>query len=126
MKWVNSLDLMRRLRPKHLIPSHTSPIINDEKKIESTLTAYRDAIQYVHDQTVKLMNEGLYPNDIVQRVELPEEMKKSEYLLPFYGTVPWSVRSVFDGYLGWFSGNPADLNPLSSRMFFYFILQSQP
>ena len=34
------------------------------------------------------------------------------YLHEYYGTVAWSVRAIFDGYLGWFSGNASDLFPL--------------
>ena len=33
----------------------------------------------------------------------------------FYGTVRWSVKSIFNGYLGWFSGNPSELDPLSRK-----------
>ncbi|HBL86073.1 MAG TPA: MBL fold metallo-hydrolase, partial [Alcanivorax sp.] len=36
----------------------------------------------------------------------------SPWLQEFYGKVSWSVRSVFDGYLGWFDGNPSTLQPL--------------
>ena len=73
----------------------------------------RDAIQFVHDQTVRLMNEGLYPDQIIEKIDLPEEIKQSPFLKEFYGTVRWSVKSIYNGYLGWFNGNPADLDPLS-------------
>ncbi|MCW9035921.1 MAG: SCP2 sterol-binding domain-containing protein [Rhodospirillales bacterium] len=43
----------------------------------------------------------------------PKHLAKSPYLKEFYGMVDWSVRSVFTGYLGWFSGNAAELHPLS-------------
>ena len=33
----------------------------------------------------------------------------------FYGTVEWSVRAVFNGYIGWFSGQPSELHPLPVR-----------
>ena len=57
MKWVNSLDIIREIEPEILIPSHTRPIFGREK-VYDTLTIYRDGIQYVHDQTVRLMNKG--------------------------------------------------------------------
>ena len=44
---------------------------------------------------------------------MPEELAESPYLVEFYGTVRYSIRSIFNGYLGWFSGNPADLDPLT-------------
>jgi alkyl sulfatase BDS1-like metallo-beta-lactamase superfamily hydrolase len=36
------------------------------------------------------------------------------YLHEYYGTVAWSVRAIFDGYLGWFSGMAVNLNPQKS------------
>ena len=77
------------------------------------LIVYRDAIQYIHDQTIRLMNQGYYPDQIVEMVELPEDISNSPYLYEFYGTVRWSVKSIFNGYLGWFNGNPSELDPLS-------------
>lgn len=111
MGWVNSLDHMRSFNPEFLFPSHTKPLSGDE--VMAALTIYRDAIQFVHDQTIRLMNEGYYPDQIVEMIDLPKEIKESPFLYEFYGTVRWSVKSIFSGYLGWFNGNPADLDPLS-------------
>jgi len=110
MGWVNSLDHMRSFNPKFLFPSHTKPLSGDE--VIDALTIYRDAIQFVHDQTIRLMNQGYYPDQIVEMIDLPKEIKESPFLYEFYGTVRWSVKSIFSGYLGWFNGNPADLDPL--------------
>jgi len=111
MLWVNSLDKMRALKPEYLVPSHTKPLVGADK-IHETLTNYRDAIQFVHDQTIRLMNEGLIPQEIVERVKLPPHLARQPYLHEYYGTVEWSVRAIFDGYLGWFGGCATDLFPL--------------
>ena len=111
MGWIGSLDHMRRLDPQFLFPSHTRPIVGPD--VSEVLTLYRDAIQFVHDQTVRLMNEGYYPDQIVDMIDLPIKVKESPFLYEFYGTVRWSVKSIFNGYLGWFNGNPSDLDPLS-------------
>ena len=112
--WVNSIDHMKNFDAEYLFPSHTKPIIGKEN-IEEILTIYRDAIQYIHDQTIRLMNEGLYPDQIAELIKLPEHIAKSPYLYEFYGTVRWSVKSIFNGYLGWFNGNPSELDPLSRK-----------
>ena len=112
--WINSLDHMKTFNPEFLFPSHTKPIIGQEK-IQNVLSIYRDAIQYIHDQTIRLMNQGLYPDEIAEIIELPENIADSPYLYEFYGTVRWSVKSIFNGYLGWFSGNPSELDPLSRK-----------
>ncbi len=111
MDWVHSLDKMRSLKAKYLIPSHTRPITG-RKRIYRTLTDYRDAIQFVHDQTIRGMNRGLTPDELVETVKLPRRLAKKPYLKEYYGSVEFSVRAIFDNYLGWFSGNPTDLRPL--------------
>ena len=111
--WVDSLDHMRSFNPEYLFPSHTKPIEGEE--VMKTLTLYRDAIQYVHDQTIRLMNQGLYPDQIIEMIELPSEIADSPFLNEFYGTIRWSVKSIFNGYLGWFNGNISDLDPLSRK-----------
>jgi alkyl sulfatase BDS1-like metallo-beta-lactamase superfamily hydrolase len=111
-RWVTSIDKMRALRPEHLIPGHTRPLTGEDR-IYETLTNYRDAIQYVHDQTIRHMNLGLTPDEIVERVKLPTHLANLPYLHEYYGTVAWSVRAVYNGYIGWFDGNPSNLFPLS-------------
>lgn len=111
MDWVHSLDRMRSLRAEYLIPSHTRPIVGAEK-IYETLTNYRDAIQFVHDQTIRGMNKGLTPDELIGVVKLPQHLADKPYLKEYYGTVAFSVKGIFDGYLGWFGGNPTDLRPL--------------
>ena len=59
------------------------------------------------------MNQGLYPDQIVEQIQLPDSIANSPYLYEFYGTVRWSVKSIFNGYLGWFGGNPSKLDPLT-------------
>ena len=109
--WVNSLDKMRYLEPEHLIPSHTRPI-SGKQEIYEKLTTYRDGIQYVHDQTIRMMNQGMGPDEIAEKISLPKHLGDSPFLKEFYGSPAWSARNVFSGYLGWFDGNPSTLKPL--------------
>ena len=109
--WVNSIDMMRYLQPEFLIPSHTRPLVGQDN-INKILTTYRDGIQFVHDQTVRLMNLGLGPNDIAETLVLPKHLGDSPFLKEFYGSPEWSAKNVFSGYLGWFNGNPSSLKPL--------------
>ena len=111
--WIRSLDHMRTLKPEYLLPSHTKPLSGPD--VMETLTIYRDAIQYVHDQTIRLMNKGYSADEISNVIELPLEVSKSPFVREFYGTIRWSVKSIFNGYLGWFDGNVSNLDPLSSK-----------
>ncbi|WP_397363289.1 alkyl sulfatase dimerization domain-containing protein [Olleya sp. R77988] len=113
-KWSASIDKMRYLNPEIVIPSHTKPI-TDKDSVQTILTDYRDAIQFVHDQTIRNINLGLMPDEIAEKITLPEHLAKSPYLQEFYGKVNWSVKSVFNGYLGFFDGNPSTLLPLAVK-----------
>ena len=112
LQWVSSIDKMIDLEPDMLVPSHTRPIIGKDTVMD-LLTAYRDAIQFVHDQTVRLANAGYHPDEIARELRMPEELASNPFLKEFYGTVKWSSKSVFLDYLGWFSGDPVDLSPLT-------------
>lgn len=111
-RWADSLDLMIEEKPEYLIPSHTRPL-SGEATIRENLTAYRDAIRFVHDETLAGINRGLTPDELVEAVQLPPELSENPFLEEYYGTVEWSVRSIFTGYLGWFSGDPTDLHPMA-------------
>ena len=52
--------------------------------------------QFVHDQTVRLMNKGLAPREIAARVKLPPHLATHPYLIEYYGTVEWSGTGCRD------------------------------
>jgi alkyl sulfatase BDS1-like metallo-beta-lactamase superfamily hydrolase len=114
MDWVRSLDKMRALNAQFIAPGHTKPIVG-QQKIQEVLTHYRDAIQYVHDQTLYGMNKGLTPDQLVETVKLPPHLKDHPYLQELYGTVEWGVRGIFSGYLGWFNGDTASLSTVTIK-----------
>ncbi|ADK85409.1 beta-lactamase domain protein [Desulfarculus baarsii DSM 2075] len=110
-KWVASLDKARDLRPEYLVLGHTLPLKGADE-IYKSLTNYRDAIQFVHDQTVRGINQDKSAGQIAAEVKLPKHLAEDPYLIEYYGMVPWSVRSIYDGYMGWYSGKARDLFPL--------------
>ncbi|MDI2129275.1 alkyl sulfatase dimerization domain-containing protein [Yinghuangia seranimata] len=112
MQWVRSIDALRACRADHLVPSHGQPVSGADA-VEEVLGVERDCIQYIHDQTVRLMNQGLTPDELAEAVELPAHLAEFKpYAREYYGTVKHTVRQIFFGYLGWFGGDPVDLDPL--------------
>ena len=111
MEWVRSLDMVRDFEAEFLVPCHTRPLTGKDA-IAETLTAYRDAIQFVHDQTLRGLNAGKTPDELAASILLPPSLARHPWLVESYGTVAWSVRGVYDGYLGWFDGDAVTLNPL--------------
>src|SRR5688572_17288026 len=114
-KWRDSVDLMIAEGPEFLVPSHTRPLAG-VARIKEVLTDYRNAIHSVYMQTIGGMNRGLGPDELVQEVKLPADLAAKSHLQEFYGTIPWAVRSIFAGNLGWFDGNPTTLFPLAPKV----------
>ena len=114
--WVDSLDTIIRLAPEYLLPGHTKPLIG-RQAIQEVITAYRDGVRFILEETLKGMNRGLTPEQLVEQVQLPAHLRDVPQLQEFYGKVSWSVRSIFSGYLGWFDGNPTNLGfmPVKAR-----------
>ena len=93
------------------LASHHWPIWGNERILDF-LKQQRDTYKYIHDQTVRLFNEGLTPGEIAERLDLPESLRGSFHNRGYYGTVRHNSRAVYQAYLGWYDGNPAHLNPL--------------
>ncbi len=109
--WYLSLDMMRDLDADYLVPSHAEPVRGRER-IEELLTVYRDSIQYIHDAVVRGMNEGKTRDELAAEIELPPHLAKHPETRELYGQISFSVRSIYDRYLGWFDGNAVNLDPL--------------
>jgi len=76
------------------------------------LRTQRDTYRYLHDQTMRLANRGLTPLEIAEELELPAELATEFSSRGYYGTVHHNARAVYQKYLGFFDGNPANLHPL--------------
>ena len=113
VKWFKSIDTLREFHASDLVPAHGPPVSGADK-VEEVLRMYRDGIQFVHDQTVRYMNHGLTPDELVEVVKLPPHLDRFKpYLRQYYGTVKHSVREIYVGYLGWFDGDPVNLDPIA-------------
>ncbi|WP_431192890.1 alkyl/aryl-sulfatase [Vibrio alginolyticus] len=72
----------------------------------------RDMYKYTHDQTVRLMNQGYIGSEISEMIEFPDEIGKTWSSRGYYGTLRHNSRAVYQRYMGWYNGNPSDLNNL--------------
>ena len=106
LNYVQSIDKVLALKPEIVLPSHGVPIVGAEN-VRKVLTQYRDAILYVHDATVRGMNEGKDVYSLMKSIKLPPELQVGEG----YGAISWSVRGIYEGYAGWFDTDPATMYP---------------
>ena len=114
--WIDSLTAIMSYRPKILLPGHTLPVCGEEE-IQTTLGNFRDAIQSILFQTLDCMNQGMDMLETVEHVKLPEKYRDLPYLQEFYGTISWTVKGIYAGYVGWFDGNPVHLDPVPESEF---------
>ncbi len=94
-----------------LITSHGWPRFG-AGDIADYLAKHRDAYAFLHDQTVRLMNRGLTGDEIAARLRLPKALEQEWYDRPYYGSLSFNARAVYQYYMGWYDANPAHLAPL--------------
>ena len=90
--------------------SHHWPTWGNENIIPY-LENQRDTYRYIHDQTLRLANQGYTPIELSNMIKLPENLDKQFYNRGYYGSVSHDVKAQYQLYFGWFDGNPANLNP---------------
>lgn len=94
---IDTIERVRALRPEILLTGHFEPIVGTEL-IDAELTRLRDAVQYVHDQTVAGMNAGKDVRTLMREITLPDHLEVGQG----YGKVAWDVRAIWENYSGWF------------------------
>jgi len=90
---------------------HQWPIWGNARVLEH-LRTQRDAYRYIHDQTLRLANQGYTSREIAELVELPAALRTRFGARDYYGTVRHNAKAVYQAYLGWYDANPANLDPL--------------
>ncbi len=76
------------------------------------LRLQRDLYKYIHDQTLRMANHGLNPVEIAEQLALPPSLAAEWHTRGYYGTLNHNAKAVYQRYLGWFDGNPANLHKL--------------
>jgi alkyl sulfatase BDS1-like metallo-beta-lactamase superfamily hydrolase len=79
-------------------------------EIARYVSSHRDAYKYLHDQSVRLMNQGLTAPEIAETLELPPVIARQWFNRGYYGTLRHNARAVYQRYLGWYDANPANLD----------------
>lgn len=80
-------------------------------RIVEFLSLQRDLYAYLHDQTLRLLNQGYTGVEIAEDFQLPPALEKAWHARGYYGSVSHNVKAVYQRYMGWFDGNPARLWP---------------
>ena len=88
--------------------SHHWPTWGRERIVEF-MSLQRDMYSYLHDQTLRLLNQGYTGIEIAEMFQLPPALEQAWHTHGYYGSVSHNVKAVYQRYMGWFDGNPARL-----------------
>ncbi len=111
-KFIDSTLTVYGRSAKVMFASHHWPVWGTDT-VSALLEIQRDLYRYMHDQTMRLANQGYTALEIAEYIKLPESIDTVWANRGYYGTLSHNTKSVYDYYLGgWFDGNPANLHPL--------------
>ncbi|MGH2982554.1 MAG: alkyl/aryl-sulfatase, partial [Solirubrobacterales bacterium] len=91
-----------------LFAGHHWPLWGSERIVDF-LSKQRDLYGYLHDQTLRLLNQGYTGAEIAEMIELPPSLAAEWHCRGYYGSVSHNVKGIYQRYMGWFDGNPAHL-----------------
>jgi len=72
----------------------------------------RDVYKAIHDRSLNLANRGATLAEIGDLMELPPGLEDVWSVQDYYGTFGSGGKATYQFYLGWYDGNPANLDPL--------------
>lgn len=103
-----ALKEMAALGPEILLPGHGPWIVGKAAVHEALMTTAR-YLDFVEEHVVACMNEGMWEEEIVERLRLPQEFTASRYVPAVYGHPAFIARGIYKRYAGYYTGNPAEL-----------------
>lgn len=90
--------------------SHHWPTWGHDRIVEF-LSLQRDLYAYLHDQTLRQLNQGYTGIEIAETFAMPPALERAWHARGYYGSVSHNVKAVYQRYMGWFDGNPGRLWP---------------
>jgi len=88
--------------------SHHWPTWGKDRMV-NFLSLQRDLYAYLHDQTLRQLNQGYTGIEIAETFEMPPALERAWHTRGYYGSVSHNVKAVYQRYMGWFDGNPGRL-----------------
>lgn len=108
--WSRALREMEVLGAEVLLPGHGLPVVGADR-VRAILADTAALLEHLHDETVRVMNEGASLDETIHAVEAPAELLQKPYLRPIYDDPEFIVRNIWRLYGGWYDLDPAGLKP---------------
>lgn len=113
MAWADYLDetIVTFSEVETICSSHNWPHFGKEECIKY-LELQRDAYRYINNTTLNLINRGYTIDEVGRKLEqnVPDEIRNEWCNHGFYGTFNHNAKAVYQRYIGWYDGNPSNLN----------------
>lgn len=110
--WAGYLDEALKLyggRSDAVISSHCWPRFG-QGEVAGMLASQRDNYRFLHDQTVRRMNQGQTQAELAEGLVQPRELAADWFNHGYYGTYSHNSKAVYQFYLGWYDAVPANLH----------------
>jgi len=114
VSWSRYIDEARLKfgdRADVMIAQHHWPTWGTDQ-VDEMMRKQRDLYKFIHDQSVRMLNEGYKPGQIAETLKLPDSQQATWSSHGYYGTLRHNARAIYQKYLGWYDANPAHLDPL--------------
>lgn len=90
-----------------LIGVHHWPVWGNARCLDM-LEKQRDMYRFFNDQVIRMINDGMNMEEIAETFDLPDSLDREFWNRGYYGTKNHNVKAVFQRYVGWWDGNPAN------------------
>jgi alkyl sulfatase BDS1-like metallo-beta-lactamase superfamily hydrolase len=111
LSWSKYIDEMLQMfghSAELLFASHHWPRWGTDDVV-TFLTLQRDLYRWIHDQTMRMANHGYTATEIAEMLEMPAEFRSEAHTTGYYGHLAHNIKAVYQRYLSWYDGNPANL-----------------
>jgi alkyl sulfatase BDS1-like metallo-beta-lactamase superfamily hydrolase len=114
VRWAGTLDRLATLDPALVVREFGEPLVG-EQQIQQVLGQTAQALRWVRNEVVRMMNAGMGERDILAEIAFPPDLFEAPWMQPTYGDPAWIARDVYRSESGWWDRNPTNLHPASPK-----------
>lgn len=107
---IEGIDILRNLKPSYTVGCHGAPLTTAQEGYD-VATAHRDLYAFIYNQSIRAINKGLTPDELVATIRIPEHLERHPWLFPGYIDHEYAIRAQYRGIVGWYAEDTADLHP---------------
>lgn len=111
LEWAQALEVVAGKNPEFVVSA--GQVLGKDLAKDVLLDTAR-YLRLIEDEVVRLLNEGCWIEDIIDKIKVLEDLAQKPWLQPTYGHPTFVIHGVHRRYAGWYNGNPSELFPARS------------